>query len=312
MSDSNKTVVYAALIGNLAIAVIKFIAAYVTNSSAMLSEAIHSVVDTLNEILLLYGLKKSKQPANHLHPFGYGRELYFWSFIVALLVFALGAVVSIYQGIQHIRHPEEIVSPYINYIVLSLAIICEGTSWYIALKSFKKSKGKLSYFEAFRRSKDPTTFTVLFEDSAALLGLFIALIGIYLSHQFNLPVLDGVASICIGVVLAISAVLLARETKGLLMGETADPTLRQNVLNIAQNDPAVWSANGVLTEQIGAHQVIASLSLEFKDHLKSDDIECCVNRIETEIKKIHPEIVALFIKPQTKQVWLERMKGRLE
>ncbi|OTG94328.1 cation diffusion facilitator family transporter [Acinetobacter sp. ANC 3832] len=312
MSDSNKIVVYAALFGNLAIALVKFVAAYITNSSAMLSEGIHSVVDTLNEILLLYGMKKSQQPANYQHPFGYGRELYFWAFIVSLMVFALGAVVSIYQGIQHIRQPEEMLSPFINYIVLAFAIVCEGASWLVALKSFKKTKGKLGYFEAFRRSKDPTTFTVLFEDSAALIGLFIALIGIFLAHQLNMPILDGVASILIGVVLAISALLLGRETKGLLLGETADPQLRNNVLTIAQQDPSVLSANGVLTEQMGAHQVIASLSLEFKDHLTSDDIEVCVNRIESKIKKIHPEIVALFIKPQTKQVWLERMKGRLE
>lgn len=312
MSDSNKNVVYAALFGNLAIACAKFVAAYITNSSAMLSEAVHSVVDTLNEILLLYGLKKSQQPANYLHPFGYGRELYFWAFIVALLVFALGSVVSIYQGVQHIRHPEEMVSPLVNYVVLIFAILCEGTSWFVALKSFKKAKGKMGYFEAFRHSKDPTTFTVLFEDSAALIGLFIALMGIFLAHELNMPVLDGVASVLIGVVLAISALLLARETKGLLLGETADPQLRQNVLNVAQEDFAVYSANGVLTEQIGAHQVIASLSLEFKDHLTTDEIEACVNRIEAKIKSIHPEIVALFVKPQTKQIWLERMKGRLE
>ncbi|MFW2077750.1 cation diffusion facilitator family transporter [Acinetobacter sp. ULE_I010] len=312
MSDSNKNVVYAALFGNLAIACAKFVAAYITNSSAMLSEAVHSVVDTLNEILLLYGLKKSQQPANYLHPFGYGRELYFWAFIVALLVFALGSVVSIYQGVQHIRHPEEMVSPLVNYVVLIFAILCEGTSWFVALKSFKKTKGKMGYFEAFRHSKDPTTFTVLFEDSAALIGLFIALMGIFLAHELNVPVLDGVASVLIGVVLAISALLLARETKGLLLGETADPQLRQNVLNVAQEDFAVYSANGVLTEQIGAHQVIASLSLEFKDHLTTDEIEACVNRIEAKIKSIHPEIVALFVKPQTKQIWLERMKGRLE
>lgn len=312
MSDSNKIVVYAALLGNLAIACVKFIAAYITNSSAMLSEAVHSVVDTLNEILLLYGLKKSQQPANHKHPFGYGRELYFWAFIVALLVFALGSVVSIYQGIQHIQQPEEMKSPLVNYAVLGFAILCEGTSWFVALKSFKKMKGNMGYFETFRRSKDPTTFTVLFEDSAALIGLLIALVGIFCAHQLNMPVLDGVASILIGVVLAISALLLARETKGLLLGETADPQLRHNILKIAQDDPAVYSANGVLTEQMGAHQVIASLSLEFKDNLTSDEIETCVNRIETKIRSIHPEIVALFIKPQTKLVWLERMKGRLE
>lgn len=312
MSDSNKIVVYAALLGNLAIALVKFIAAYITNSSAMLSEAVHSVVDTLNEILLLYGLKKSQQPANYQHPFGYGRELYFWAFIVALLVFALGAMVSIYQGIQHIRHPEVIESPLVNYVVLGFAMLCEGTSWFIALKSFKKMKGKMGYFESFRRSKDPTTFTVLFEDSAALIGLIIAFVGIFCAQQFDLPILDGIASILIGVVLSISALLLARETKGLLMGETADPKLRHNVLEVAQEDPAVYSANGVLTEQMGAHQVIASLSLEFKDGLTSDEIEACVNRIEVKIKSIHPEIVALFVKPQTQQVWLERMKGRLD
>ncbi len=310
-SQSNKVVVYAALFGNLAIAMVKFVAAYITNSSAMLSEAIHSVVDTLNEILLLYGMKKSQQPADATHPFGYGRELYFWAFIVALMVFALGAIASIYQGIQHIIKPEEILNPTINYIVLIIAILVEGTSWFVALKAFKRTKGKQGYFEAFRRSKDPTTFTVLFEDTAALLGLFIALIGIFLAHRLNIPELDGVASVLIGIVLAVSAVLLARETKGLLLGETADPKLRQNVLLIAQQDAAVFSANGVLTEQIGAHQVIASLSLEFKDNLTSDEIEACVNRIEAEIRQVHPEIVTLFVKPQTKAIWLERTQGRV-
>lgn len=312
MSDSNKIVVYAALAGNLAIALVKFVAAYITNSSAMLSEAIHSVVDTLNEILLLYGIKKSQQSPNAQHPFGYGRELYFWAFIVSLMVFALGAVVSIYQGIEHVRYPEEMLSPNLNYIVLGIAILCEGISWLVALKAFRKTKGQLGYFEAFRRSKDPTTFTVLFEDTAALCGLFIALIGIYLAHALNIPELDGVASIFIGIVLAISAILLARETKGLLLGESADPQLRDHLLLIAQEDDAVFSANGVLTEQMGADQVIASLSLEFEDHLTSDYIEACVNRIEAKIKQIHPEIMALFVKPQTKKVWLQRMKGRLE
>jgi len=201
--------------------------------------------------------------------------------------------------------------PMINYIVLGIAILCEGFSWTVALRTFRKMKGKMGYFEAFRRSKDPTTFTVLFEDTAALVGLFIALIGIFLAHQLNIPELDGTASILIGVVLAVSAWLLARETKGLLLGETADPRLRENVLNIAQQDAAVYSANGVLTEQMGAHQVIASLSLEFKDDLTSDEIEACVNRIEAQIKQIHPEIITLFVKPQTQAVWLERTQGRV-
>ncbi|TSH76030.1 cation transporter [Acinetobacter sp. RF15A] len=311
MSESNKVVVYAALFGNLTIAVVKFIAAYMTSSSAMLSEAIHSVVDTLNEILLLYGMKTSQKPADAQHPFGYGRELYFWAFIVALMVFALGAIVSIYQGIQHILQPEEMQDPVINYIVLGIAIVCEGFSWWVALKAFRKQKGKLGYFAAFRRSKDPTTFTVLFEDTAALTGLLIALVGIFLAHQLNIPELDGAASILIGVVLAISAWLLAQKTKGLLLGEVANPKLRDHVLKVAQQDHAVHSANGLLTEQMGAHQVIVFLSLEFKDDLTSDEIEHCVNRIEAQIKQLHPEIIALFVKPQTKAVWLERTRGRV-
>ena len=178
-------------------------------------------------------------------------------------------------------------------------------------KSFRKSKGKLGYFQAFRRSKDPTTFTVLFEDTAALLGLVIALLGVYFSHTLNMPVLDGIASILIGVILAVAALLLGRETKGLLLGETADPLLRQNVLSIAQQDPAVLSANGLITEQLGAHQVLAALSLEFKDNLTSDQIEACVNRIEANTKSASGS-GGTFVKPQTQKVWMERMKDRLD
>jgi divalent metal cation (Fe/Co/Zn/Cd) transporter len=217
-----------------------------------------------------------------------------------------------YNGIMHILHPEPILNPTINYVVLGFAFVSEGISWCVALKVFRKAKGQQGYFEAFRRSKDPTTFTVLFEDSAALIGLLIAFLGIYLAHRLNMPALDGVASILIGLVLAVSAFLLARETKGLLLGETADLHVRQNILKIAQDDEGVLSANGLLTEQMGAKQVLASLSVEFEDHLTTDEIEACVNRIEAKIKQNHPEIVALFVKPQSKKVWLERMQGRLE
>lgn len=309
-ASSNRRVIYIALVGNLIIAVAKFIAAFLTSSAAMLSEAVHSVVDTLNEILLLYGLKKSQQAPDEEHPFGYGRELYFWSFIVALLVFALGAVVSIYQGLHHIAEPETITSPVINYVILVIAFICEGFSWLTALKGFRKYKGNMGYFEAFHKSKDPTTFTVLFEDSAALLGLIIAFLGVFLSHYYHAPVLDGVASILIGCILAVVAFFMARETKGLLMGESADPALPKHILELVQQDYAVLHANGVLTQQMGAHQVIASLSLEFKDNLTSDEIEACVNRLEMHVKHMHPEIVGLFIKPQTKQVWLQRLAER--
>ncbi|WP_269913839.1 cation diffusion facilitator family transporter [Acinetobacter sp. HY1485] len=308
--NENKLVVYIALLGNLVIAIAKFVAAFITSSSAMLSEAVHSVVDTVNEILLLYGLKKSKQAPDASHPFGYGRELYFWAFIVSLLVFSLGSLVSLYEGISHILHPEPLQSATINYIILGISFICEGISWFAALKGFKKYKKNMGYFEAFRKSKDPTTFTVLFEDSAALLGLVVAFLGVYFSHTLALPILDGIASVIIAVILAVAAFLMARETKGLLMGEVADPALRQSIINIAQYDEAVLSANGVLTQQMGAQQVIASLSLEFKDGLTSDEIETVVNRIEATIKKQHSEIIALFVKPQSQEVWQQRMHSK--
>lgn len=311
-ASSSRIVVYAALAGNLMIAIVKFVAAWWTSSSAMFSEAIHSLVDTLNEILLLYGLKKSEKPADVVQPFGYGRELYFWAFIVSLMVFALGSLVSIYQGIQHILHPEPMKDPMINYIVLGVAFVCEAFSWTVALKDFRKEKGEQGYFEAFRKSKDPTTFTVLFEDSAALIGLALAFIGIAASQWWHMPLLDGVASVLIGVILAVAAVLLARETKGLLMGEAADPSVRQDVMQIASQDNMVYSVNGALTQQLGPHQIMVLLSLEFMDQLTSDDIENCIQRIEQKARELHPDIVTLFVKPQRQEVWLQRMQNRLE
>lgn len=307
----SKLVVYAALGGNLAIAAIKFVAAGITGSSAMLSEGVHSLVDTTNEGLLLYGMARADKAPDHSHPFGYGRELYFWAFIVALLVFALGAGVSVYEGVAHLLHPEPMQRPLVNYIVLLASMVFEGTSWLIALRDFRSRKGELGYFQAFRRSKDPTTFTVLFEDSAALLGLLIALAGVGAAHWLAMPRLDGVASIAIGIVLAISSLLLARETKGLLIGESAHPQVRDAILRIAGNDPDMRSANGVLTVQMGPDNVVAALSAEFRDGLDSNDIEACVNRIEAAIKHSHPIVSILFVKPQTREVW-DRRTSRLE
>lgn len=302
MSSPN-LVVYAALAGNLAIAVTKFIASSITGSSAMLSEAVHSLVDSTNEVLLLYGGRRAARPADASHPFGYGRELYFWAFIVALLVLALGAGVSVYEGITHLRHPEQMTRPLVNYVVLGLSIVFEGVTWVIALREFRRQKGTLGYFEAFRRSKNPTTFTVLFEDTAALVGLFIALAGVTASHALGRPEFDGVASIAIGGVLAVSSLLLARETKGLLMGEAAHPHVRDDILRIAAADPAVRSANGVLTVQMGPEQVVAALSAEFEDALTTPQIEACVNRIERAVRERSPTVSALFVKPQTPETW---------
>ena len=303
---SSKIVVYAALAGNLAITVIKFVAAAITGSSAMLSEGVHSLVDTINEVLLLYGMARADKPRDASHPFGYGRELYFWSFIVALLVLAFGAGVSVYEGVLHLRYPQPVERAMINYVVLGASLVFEGISWLFALRNFRARKGTLSYVQAFRRSKDPTTFMVLFEDTAALIGVVIAFCGIAAAQAWHLPQLDGVASIAIGVVLAISSLLLARETKGLLIGESAHPGVRDAILAIAAADPGIRTANGVLTVQMGPDQVVAALSAEFFDALKTPQIEDCVNRIESAVKLSHPSVSVLFVKPQTQEVWRER------
>ena len=308
MASASHKVVYVALGGNLMIAIAKFVAAGLSGSSAMLSEGVHSLVDTVNEVLLLYGLHRAGKPPDRSHPFGYGRELYFWSFIVALLVLAAGAGVSFYEGVMHIREPEAIKRPWINYAVLGVSFLFEGTSWLVALREFRARKGKLGYFEAFRLSKDPSTFTVLLEDSAALLGLLIALAGVVGAQAFDAPVLDGVASLGIAGVLASFALLLARETKGLLIGEPAHPRVSGSILAIAAADPGVHAANGVLTVQMGPNQVVATLSAEFEDALTTPQIEACINRIEAQAKTIHPELLSLFIKPQTAETWRERRR----
>lgn len=302
----SKTVIYAALAGNLLIAATKFVAAWFTGSSAMLSEGVHSLVDTGNGGLLLYGMHRAARPADRAHPFGHGREIYFWSFVVALLVFALGAGVSFYEGVIHIMDPEEISNPTINFVVLGLSIVFEGSSWYVALREFRRTKGDLGYFEAVRISKDPSVFTVLFEDSAALLGLVIALAGVTGAHLLRMPELDGLASIGISLVLAGTAIFLARETKGLLMGEPASPEIQARVLEIVQADPAVYKANGVLTVHLGPHQIVIGLSADFEDTLTTPEIEACVERIEASLREAVPEITGVFVKPQTSGEWRKR------
>ncbi|WOC15922.1 cation diffusion facilitator family transporter [Pseudochrobactrum sp. MP213Fo] len=310
MATGSQKVIYAALVGNTLIAVTKFIASAITGSSAMLSEAVHSLVDTGNEILLLYGLKRAAKPADEQHPLGYGREIYFWSFIVALLVFALGAGISFYEGVMHILNPVPVRNITVNYIVLGFSMLFEFYSWRLALKEFRRRKGRFSYLSAFKRSKDPTVFTVLFEDSAALLGLLVALIGITLAHWLDMPVLDGVASIGIALILTMTAVFLARECKGLLMGEPALPEVQQAIRAIAGADPDVIRVNSMLTVHVGPQQILTGLSLEFDDHMDTTQIENCVMRLEEKLRAAHPEVQAIFIKPQAATTAPSR--GRLQ
>ncbi|MER9948251.1 cation diffusion facilitator family transporter [Mesorhizobium sp. M0047] len=304
----SKRVIYAALAGNLAIALTKFAAAFFTGSSAMLSEGVHSLVDTGNGSLLLYGMHRAARPADHTHPLGHGRELYFWSFIVALLVFAVGAGVSFYEGVIHIMAPEPVANVKVNYLVLGLSFLFEGSSWLVALKEFRNQKGKEGWLRAVQSSKDPSVYTVLFEDSAALLGLIVAFAGILAAELLGMPELDGAASIGIGLILGATAIFLARESKGLLIGEPASPEVQRQVLAIAQQDPAVQRANGVLTVHMGPAEIVAGLSIEFEDHLTAPEIEACVERLEARLQKEMPEITRLFVKPQTTGTWEKRRK----
>ncbi|AZV18660.1 MULTISPECIES: cation diffusion facilitator family transporter [unclassified Mesorhizobium] len=304
----SKKVIYAALAGNFAIALTKFAAALFTGSSAMLSEGVHSLVDTGNGGLLLYGMHRAARPADRTHPLGHGRELYFWSFIVALLVFALGAGVSFYEGVIHMMAPEPVANAEVTYVVLGLSFLFEGSSWWVALKEFRQQKGKQGWLRAVQSSKDPSVYTVLFEDSAALLGLIVAFAGILAAEVLEMPELDGAASIGIGLILGATAIFLARESKGLLIGEPASPEVQMKVLAIAQQDPAVQRANGVLTVHMGPTEIVAGLSIEFEDHLTAPEIEACVERLEAQLKKEMPEITRLFVKPQTTGTWEQRRK----
>lgn len=295
--SGSKKAIHAALAGNLLIAVTKFVAAAVTGSSAMLSEGVHSLVDTTNEILLLHGIRRSGLPPDTVHPLGHGRELYFWSFIVALLVFALGAGISFYEGVVHILDPQPIRNVAVTYAVLALSLLFEGVSWWFAFSEFRRRKGRLGYVEAIRRSKDPTVFTVLLEDSAALLGILIAALGIFAAERTGAPELDGAASIGIGLVLAATATFLARESKGLLIGEPAAPKLDGAILAAAAEDPTVRRADGVLTVHLAPDQVVAALSLEFEDAATAPEIAACMERLDARLKAEHPQIIATFLRP---------------
>ena len=309
-ASATRRVVYVALIGNLLVTATKFGAAFWTGSSAMLSEAVHSFVDTGNELLLLYGMHRARRRPDAEHPIGYGRELYFWSFIVALQVFALGAGMSIYEGILHVRNPEPIVDASVNYVVLGLAFVFDGVSWWMSFRQFKAAKGAMGYYEAFRSSKDPPSFMVLFEDTADLIGIVLAAAGTYAASTLHLPVLDGVASILIGVMLAAIASLLARESKSLLIGERADPGLSSSILRIAEAASPLSRANGVLTVQLAPDQVLAGLSLQFPPDLRAAEIEDSVVDIERQIRATHPEVRTLFIKPQTDDSWRQAVRLR--
>ncbi|SHE48817.1 cation diffusion facilitator family transporter [Fodinibius roseus] len=298
MASGSKKVIYAALIANGIIAVVKFIAAAVTGSSAMFSEGIHTTVDTSNQLLLLLGLKRAKKPADRVHPFGYGKEIYFWSFIVAIMVFAVGAGISIYEGIHSVMDPHPIENAIVSYGVLGAAMVITGIAWYFAWKEFKKIKGERGYFEAVQKEKNPTTFVVLFEDSAALLGLFVAITGIGLSQWTGMPVFDGIASIVIGLILGTTATWLAYETKGLLIGESADPRILEEVEEILSSFQGIKSVHETLTLHMGPNFILLNISVDFRDNMSSQDVEDTTAALTQKIKDQFPLIKRVFVESE--------------
>jgi cation diffusion facilitator family transporter len=298
MAASSKKVIYAALIGNGLIAVTKFAASVFTGSSAMMSEGIHSTVDTGNQLLLLLGLKKAKKPADKQFPFGHGKEIYFWSFIVAIMIFAVGAGISIYEGIHSLMDPHPVENPYINYIVLGLAMIFEGFAWYFAWKEFDKARGDRGYYEAVRKEKNPTLFVVLFEDSAAMLGLIVAFVGIALSQYTGLLIFDGIASIVIGLILGVTAAWLAYETKGLLIGESADPEIVTGITSLATNYNFISGVNEVLTMHMGPNYILLNLSVNLKDTSDVSNVENNISTLSSQIKKEYPLVKRVFVEAE--------------
>ena len=294
MAES-KAAIYGAIAANVAIAVTKFVVAGVTGSSAMLSEAVHSTVDTGNGLLLLVGLHRSQQPASREHPFGHGKELYFWSLIVAVLIFGLGGGISIYEGVQHMRNPEPLTDPFWNYAVLGAAALFEGASFFIALRQFKSEAAGKPFWRSLHTSKDPSTYTVLAEDGAALLGLMIAGAGVYASHTLDMPELDGAASLAIGVLLAGVAVLLMRESHGLLIGEGIRRDTSDAIVALAQAHAQVVRAQPPLSMYIGRDDVLLAMDVEFLADASADTVMNTIEAIEQEIGQQYPRINRIYI-----------------
>ncbi len=301
MASGSKKVIIAALIGNSLISITKFAAASITGSSAMFSEGIHSIVDTGNQILLLYGLKRAARPASPQFPFGHGKEIYLWSFVVAILIFAVGAGISISEGINHILHPPTLHDPTVNYIVLGLAMIFEGGALYFAVTEFNKVRGSFSYIEAVQRGKDPSLFVVLFEDCAAMLGLLVAFVGILLAQITENILWDGVASVIIGLILALTAIWLAKETKSLLIGEGANKDIVDGIHKIASKQDSIEKINEVLTLHMGPEFILVNMSISFKAHLPVGNIEKAIEIITKEIKENFPRAKKVFIEAESEK-----------
>jgi cation diffusion facilitator family transporter len=299
VSSNPKRVIYAAIIANAAIALGKFLVAFITGSSAMLAEAFHSTVDTGNELFLLLGKKRSERPPDAAHPFGHGKELYFWTLLVGVLIFGLGGGLSIYEGISRILRPQAVQHTGWNYFVLAVAAVFESYSWYVAYAELRSQKSpNESMFRLIRRSKDPTVFTVFLEDSAALVGIVLAFLGILLSSQLESPYFDPAASILIGLVLIAVAVFLIWESRALLVGESADAEQLSRVRAILASEPDIERVGELLTMQLGPDQVLLTVALRLQDRPGVREVESIIERIERHIRSEEPSIARIFIETE--------------
>ena len=297
MAGGSKKVVFAALAANLGIAAAKFVGAAVTGSSAMLSEAIHSIVDTGNQGLLLLGMRRSQRPADARHPFGYSREIYFWSFVVAVLLFAAGGGVAIYEGIHKIADPEPIENALVNYVILGVAVAMELSSFAVAYREFRDTNPNCSWWRAVREAKDPVTFVVLFEDTAALLGLVAALTGLSLAHLLGIPEFDGVASIVIGLILIVASSLLARETMGLIIGESALPSVLADIERLIRDGTGVAGVRDINSVHLGPHDIVVTAAVDFDDRLSAAEVERSVAAIRAAVREAQADVRHLYLAP---------------
>jgi cation diffusion facilitator family transporter len=296
MKADNTRVLLIALGANVGIAIAKFVAAAMTGSSAMLTEGVHSLVDSTNQLLLLYGQKRSRKAPDALHPAGYGRELYFWGFVVALLVFALGAGVSIYEGIKHLREPEAAVSPLIAYTVLTVAFALEAGSTLAAFRAFDAARGGKSWWAAMTDTKDATVVIILLENGAAMAGLVIAGVGLALSQVTGNPHFDGAASVLIGVILAVVAIFLAIEAKGLLIGEAASPELVTALRSAASRD-GVTGIGEIVTIHNAPNQIVVAMNVDFDNRMSAGDVERIIDEIERDVRTGHPDVTRIYVRP---------------
>lgn len=301
MAGGSKLAIYGAVGANILIATSKFIASFFTGSSAMLAEGIHSLVDTGNGLLLLLGLKRSKQKPDKLHPFGYGKEIYFWSFVVSMLIFALGGGFAIYEGIHALQNPEVMEDPTWNYAVLGAAIVFEGIALAISLKTFNKSRAKkTNLISSIIKSKDAATFAVIIEDTAALAGLLVALLGVFLSQQLNNPYLDGAASIVIGAILLTVATFLARESKELLLGESASPKVIDKIEKILRKNINIKDWSLPQTMHFGPDKILLVVEIDMIDNLSLEAAEKTMDSLRLEIKNKEPSINQVYLQTTNK------------